>query len=67
MNTFDGGAKLGGNIGERVRYSGEHVGFQTKRKRPKVVGAIIKYSKVLKPDTLVRSTNQCTRSKKCQK
>lgn len=45
LDTFDGGTKLDGNIGEKVSYSGERV--QKNRKHLKVVGAIIDYSKVV--------------------
>ena len=47
LHAFDGGAELSGDKREKVCNSGEHVGFETEREGPQVVGAIVENSKII--------------------
>ena len=47
FHAFDGGAELSGDKREKVCNSGEHVGFETEREGPQVVGAIVENSKII--------------------
>jgi hypothetical protein len=47
LHTLNGSTKLRGNVGEKVSNSGERVGFETKRKCPQVVRAVIEDCKII--------------------
>lgn len=54
LNALDGDAELGANISEKICKCGRSLGFEAERKRPNVVGAIIKNYQII---FIARHTN----------
>ena len=54
LDALDGGAELGVNKSEEIGKGGKNLGFEAERKRPNVVGAIIKNYRII---FIARHTN----------
>jgi hypothetical protein len=47
LNSLDAGTKLGGGVGDEISKRAESVRFESQRKRPQVMSAIIKNDQVI--------------------